>query len=135
MPETILRYGDDYPTQCPPREAYPPIDMTLYRICKSKSQNSSLTLEDFVPVWEQPHRKFPRSQQECGAKALSFNDSLAELSDLMENFPNIGNRIVRIDLNELCGLIHRTSRNHYNLWDFTRPNIIEAIGNQWEEVV
>ncbi|MCB6915485.1 hypothetical protein LIZ91_02695 [Enterococcus avium] len=134
MFDSIYRYGNDYPDQCPPSEASSPIGISLYRICKSESGSTKLLSDDFVPVWENQRRKFPKNK-ECGAKALSFNSSLNDLSSLMQDHPNIGKRIVKVNLNESCGVIKQTSANHYNLWDLFNPGIIDAIGNEWEEVI
>lgn len=134
MDEVLLRYQDDYPESCPPKDAYPPKDLLLYRICKSTIDSSDLIAEDFIPVWEDKDRKFPSPKEECSAKALSFNSNLNALKRLIKNHPNIGNRIVKFELNESCGLIKETGKNHFNLWDFMQPDILKAIQSNWEEV-
>lgn len=133
MAKVVFRYGDDYPNQCPPEDAFSPNDISLYRICRSDS-SEDINSDDFVPVWDNKNRKFPPNR-ECGARAISFNEDLSSLSSLRENHPNIGKRIVRVRLNESCGLLLKTSKSHYNLWDFIKPDIIVAIGDEWEEVI
>lgn len=136
MSEIVFRYGDDYPAQCPPEKAYHPQNISLYRICKSEISSGTVITDDFIPIWEAPNRKFPRPNGECGAKALSFNNDIETLTALLKDHPNMGNRIIKFKLNESCGLLLKTSKKHYNLWDLISPtNIIEAIGNEWEEVV
>lgn len=133
MSELIFRYRDDYPEMCPPKDAQPPFNLNLYRICKSQKGYKTLIIKDFEPVWENKKRKFPK-YQECGAKAISFNSDLNSLENLIQDHPNIGNRIVKFKLNESCGLVKITNKNHYNLWDLMQPDILTAIGNEWKEV-
>lgn len=127
------RYGTDYPEQCPPENAESANHM-LYRACHTYIEvNNSLNIENFTPVYETTGRKFPPNK-ECQAKALSFFDDAESLENKIIDFPNIGNRIIHVKLNSDCGVVLKTGKNHYSVWDYAIPSIVEAIGDEWEEV-
>jgi len=132
-----LRYGLDYPNQCPPKEAHTVNhDIWLYRICvcEQLEQSGALNLENFIPVWEQD-RFFP-PKKECSAKAISFNSSSQACWSLIDDYPNIGKKVIKVAINQACGLILQSNKStHYNLWDYSNPDISLAIGNKWKEVV
>ena len=94
----IYRYGEDYPTQCPPEEAIPPENLVLYRACCEEIVvDGVLNSNNFVPVWEQRNRKFP-PHAECGAKAISFNECQGRfwwLTTLGSTAPLIGESYTR----------------------------------------
>lgn len=131
----IYRYGEDYPTQCPPEEAIPPENLVLYRACCEEIVvDGVLNSNNFVPVWEQRNRKFP-PHAECGAKAISFNENKNKLRNTMIDHPKLGEKMISVKLNERCGVILKDGKYHFNLWDYSNPNLISAIGIDWEEVV
>lgn len=127
------RYGTDYPEQCPPENATS-ANHSLYRACHTYIENdNSLNIENFIPVYETPGRKF-MAHQECQAKALSFYDDIETLKNKILDYPNIGDRIIHIQLNSDCGVVLKTGKNHYSIWDYATPSIVEAIGDEWREV-
>ncbi|ATF25331.1 hypothetical protein CNY62_02380 [Brochothrix thermosphacta] len=129
-----LRYGD-YPPACPPEGAVSYDDLIVYRACCSDLVvKDQLNIENFMPVFEQKSRKFP-PQKECGAKAISVNSKLEDLKETLEKYPSIGDKIIKFKMNKDCGVAFLTHTSHYNLWDYRSPNIIEAIGESWEEEV
>lgn len=52
----------------------------------------------------------------------------------MEKFPAIGDKIIEVKLNPDCGYLEKTNSKHYSLWDLNKPNISDAIGNNWEQI-
>lgn len=131
----IFRYDDDYPQQCPPPTAIDPTGLNLFRACKEEIMiDEKLNPHNFIPVWETSEREFP-PQNECKAKALSFFGEENEVKDKMQDYPNIGNKLIKVTLNSDCGLAKKNRRgSHVSLWDLHTPIITEAIGDDWEEV-
>lgn len=126
-----LRYGNDYPDVCPPSEAARTC-LTVYRGVHSEGEIISNT--DFIPVFEIRPKKIYDIGEECGSKALSFWKTKQKMKNLMRRYPKLGTRIIEIDLNEECGLLIEDSNGHCNLWDYSNPDIVTAIGENWREV-
>lgn len=130
-----LRYGSDYPAQCPPKNCYLPNNEVVYRACKANiyDKDGNLNMDNFVPVWENKKRKFPKNKI-CEAKALSFFLTPESCLMMMIDFPKNGNKIMEIKLHKNSGYFSKTGNdeNHCSLWDLSSPTICESIGNDWK---
>ncbi|MBC6361016.1 hypothetical protein [Lactobacillus apis] len=132
-----LRYGNDYPSQCPPADCYQVENKKMYRVCSKEilNKNNNLNMENFIPVWEDKKRRFPKKKR-CEAKALSFFLTKEDCLSIISDFPKIGNKIIEVTINKKCGYLKKTANreNHYSLWDLSTPTISQAVGNNWELV-
>lgn len=131
----IFRYKNDYPEMCPPERAQPASGQWLYRTCKFPNNNGVLNPDNFIPVFEESDRPFP-PKKECVSKALSFFGSHQDLEKKMQQFPLIGDTIIKVKLDSKCGVLLKAKKGtHYSLWDLYDPELSGAIGDQWEEVI
>lgn len=130
----VYRYRDDYPEQCPPATAKSPTNEVFFRACgKEIEKEGKLNANNFIPICEMPNRKFP-PHRVCGSKALSFYDSVEAICRLITLHPGIGKKVVAVELNKQCGVAKKDQGGHLNLWDMCEPTIVEAIGEEWDEV-
>lgn len=134
MGKKELRYGTDYPDQCPPKSCKRPDNITVFRACNVNicDENGNLNLKNFIPVCEQKDRRFKDESQICKSKAISFYFDLERLKKLAKHF-GLGNQIIQVTLNKNCGYMEKKG-SHCSLWDFKSPNISEAIGKNWKLV-
>ncbi|GEM_PF-1267280 len=135
-----LRYGTDYPKQCPPNDCKIASSEVLYRACHAEVEDSdgNLNMENFIPVWEQTKttgRTFPKPKF-CEAKALSFFSTEEACLNKIRDYPKIGSKIIKVKLNSQCGFIRKSDPDslHYSLWDLSKPTISKAIGKNWKKV-
>ena len=133
-----LRYGSNYPAQCPPEDCYLPNNEVVYRACKAPvfDKNGNLNMDNFVPVWEDKRKNFPKKKI-CMAKALSFFLTPESCLLMLIDFPKNGNKIMKIKLHKNSGYFRKTgnNENHSSLWDLSSPTICESIGKDWRIVV
>ena len=66
---------------------------------------------------------------------IDWTSDIPTLRNTMIDHPKLGEKMISVKLNERCGVILKDGKYHFNLWDYSNPNLISAIGIDWEEVV
>lgn len=112
MPATH-EFREPLPSSCPPSSALVPSGLLVYRLVKS----SPPTAADFASHAELGIA--PLGVDECRARSCSVFSSPEPL-DRMRLLPKFRSHsvVVRLDLDELSGVVNRGHKGHYDWWVF-----------------
>lgn len=116
MGKKELKYGDNYPEQCPPKNAKE-IDGIFYRFCSNPICEKDFKTHVDIGL------SFPPKKL-CEAKALSFFDTIEESNRYREKFPKRFNskQLVKVHIDKDSG-IGVLKKHHLNLWEYKNSNI------------
>lgn len=100
------------PEQCPPGEAFAPIEFVCYRLCESDKPTDG----DFLSHRHLfPHKTF--NAPECRARAISVFKDKNDLSGILKLPAHRHKAVVQVTLNLGDGVALKTGKGtHYSWW-------------------
>jgi hypothetical protein len=114
---------EELPNECPPKEAFEPNRMIVYRLTvKTEPEESDLLSQRAL----KPNRKF-KGVDECISRSLSVYNKVDKCWKMVKlpTFKNRWKSVVEIELKSDDGLVMKTFKdpNHYSWWRSTKFTI------------